>query len=109
MESETAQRLFERLRQLRKAFGLTQEKLAERAQLKYKHYQAIETGRKTDIRFSTLIKLAKAFTLEPWELLHPTASDGVVAEHQAKYGQTPGPAPGAKTGRPRKTPRSKAG
>ena len=43
---------------LREAHGLSQEAFAERAGLKYKHYQAIEAGRKNDIRFSTLAKLA---------------------------------------------------
>jgi transcriptional regulator with XRE-family HTH domain len=85
MESETARRLIKRIRQLRENSGLTQEKLAEQAGLEYKHYQAVEAGRKLDLRLSTLVKLAKGLGLEPWELLHPIAPEPTVAEPQAKY------------------------
>ena len=84
---ETAKRLVARLRELREALGLTQEAFAERAGLKYKHYQAVEAGRKRDIRFSTLQKLAKACGLEPWELLNFDSPPMVAAED-------PGPGPG---------------
>jgi transcriptional regulator with XRE-family HTH domain len=72
--NETVKRLLARVRELRQGRGLSQEAFAERAGLKYKHYQAIEAGRKTEIRFSTLQKLAKACGLEAWELLHFDAS-----------------------------------
>jgi transcriptional regulator with XRE-family HTH domain len=65
-----AQRLMERVKRLREKLGLTQEAFAERAGLKYKHYQSVEAGRKPNIQFSTLIKLAEACGLEPWELLN---------------------------------------
>lgn len=58
-----------RVRELREARGLSQEAFAERAGLKYKHYQSIEAGRKRDFRFSTLEKIAKACGMEAWELL----------------------------------------
>ncbi len=64
-----AKRLLARVRELRETLGLSQEAFAERAGLKYKHYQAMEAGRKRDIRLSTLEKLAKACELELWELL----------------------------------------
>ena len=64
------QRLMARVKGFREARGLSQESFAERAGLKYKHYQAVEAGRKDDFRFSTLIKLAKACESEPWELLN---------------------------------------
>lgn len=86
MESETARLLLERLRQLREKCGLTQEAFAERAGLQYKHYQAVEAGRKPDLRLSTLEKLAKALEVEPWELLHPTLPVPAVEEPPAKYG-----------------------
>ena len=70
MANEMAKRLLARVRELRETLGLSQEAFAERAGLKYKHYQAMEAGRKVDIRFSTLQKLAKACRLEPWELLN---------------------------------------
>ena len=85
MESETAKRLMVRVRQLREKRGLTQEAFAEQAGLTYKHYQAVEAGRKIDMRISTLEKLAKGLGLEPWELLLPEKSSPAAAEAQAKY------------------------
>jgi transcriptional regulator with XRE-family HTH domain len=67
--NDLAKRLLARVRELRKAKGLTQESFAEKAGLKYKYYQQVEAGRRVDIRFSTLQKLAKACDLELWELL----------------------------------------
>jgi transcriptional regulator with XRE-family HTH domain len=58
-----------RVRELRESRGLSQEAFAERAGLKYKHYQSIEAGRKRDFRFSTLEKIARACGMEAWELL----------------------------------------
>ena len=87
MESEAGQRLFELLRLLRAKRGLTQEQLAEKAGIKYKHYQSIESGRKPDVRLSTIVKLAKGLSLEPWELFHPAALDQAVAESPARYGR----------------------
>jgi transcriptional regulator with XRE-family HTH domain len=55
--------LAQRVRALRKKKGLTQEQAAERGELTYKHFQAIEEGFKTDVRLSTLRKLAKAFDI----------------------------------------------
>ncbi len=80
------QRLMARVRELRQALGLSQEAFAERAGLKYKHYQAIEAGRKSDIRFSTLEKLAKACGLKPWELLNFDAEPLALAEDAPKKG-----------------------
>jgi len=79
-------RLLARVKALREALALSQEAFAERAGLKYKHYQAIEAGRKSDIRFSTLEKLAKACGLDLSELLDFTTDPVVVAEHQVKAG-----------------------
>lgn len=84
MAHESAKRLVARLRELRKALGLTQEAFAERAGLKYKHYQAIEAGRKPDIRFSTIQKLAKACGLEAWEFLNFDSPPMLVAEDHSR-------------------------
>lgn len=84
MAHDSARRLTERLRQLREALGLSQEAFAERAGLKYKHYQAIEAGRKTDVRFSTLDKLARACGMEIWELLNVDVSPLALAEEPGK-------------------------
>ena len=63
--------LVRRLRELRKANGLTQERFAERAGMSYKYYQAVEAGRKAELRLSTLERLASAYDLEVWQLLRP--------------------------------------
>src|SRR4051812_30341700 len=81
-----AKRLLARVRGLREARGLSQEAFAEKAGLKYKHYQAIEAGRKSDIRFSTLEKLAKACGLEAWELLNFESDLPALAEDKAAGG-----------------------
>lgn len=78
-------RLIDRIRQLREQRGLTQEAFAEEAQISYKYYQAIEAGRKVDLRLSTLERLAHAHNLEAWELLLPQMSAQAVAEAPAKY------------------------
>lgn len=40
--------------------------------MSYKYYQAVEAGRKLELRFSTLERLAGAYGIELWELLAPT-------------------------------------
>ena len=71
METETVQRLLGRLKALRVESGLTQEEFAEKSGISYKYYQAVEAGRKKDLRLSTLDRLAAAHGLEPWQLLLP--------------------------------------
>ena len=71
MESPIPNRLLRRVRALREAMGLTQESFAERAGLSYKYYQAVERGRKADLRLSTIIKLAAGLGIEVWQLFGP--------------------------------------
>lgn len=71
MESPIPKRLLKRVRTLREAMGLTQERFAERAGLSYKYYQAVEGGRKADLRLSTIIKLASGLGIEVWQLFGP--------------------------------------
>ena len=71
MNGETVELLLKRLRELRVGKGLTQEEFAERSAISYKYYQAVEAGRKRDLRLSTLVRLAAAHDLEPWQLLAP--------------------------------------
>lgn len=71
MECRTVQRLLERLKALRVERGLTQEEFAEQAGLSYKYYQAVEAGRKQNLRISTLDRLAMGHGLEAWQLLLP--------------------------------------
>ena len=49
------------------------------------YVQAIEAGRKVDLRLSTLERLAHAHSLEVWELLLPQMPEQAVAEEPAKY------------------------
>ena len=72
MPSKTFANLLRRLRELREANGLTQEGFAELAGMSYKYYQAVEAGRKSELRFSTLERLSGAYGIELWELLAPT-------------------------------------
>ncbi len=71
MESHTVQILLKRLKALRVERGLTQEQFAEASGISYKYYQAVEAGRKQDLRLSTLVRLASAHGMEAWELLRP--------------------------------------
>ncbi len=71
MAAPTIKRLLPRLRQLRKAHNLTQEQFSELSGLSYKYYQAIEAGRKPDLRLSTLERLARAYGIEVHSLLAP--------------------------------------
>jgi transcriptional regulator with XRE-family HTH domain len=66
------EQLLSRLRQLREKHGLTQEAFAELSGMSYKYYQAVEGGRKPDLRLSTLERLARAYGLEVHQLLSPT-------------------------------------
>ncbi|MCF7761755.1 MAG: helix-turn-helix domain-containing protein, partial [Cephaloticoccus sp.] len=76
--------------------GLTQEILAERAGLTYKHYQQVEAGRKPDIRLTTLIKIAHALEVEPWQLLKFDLAPVILAEDAVQYGKQAGSAKGAR-------------
>ena len=64
-------RLLTRLKDLRKRHKLTQERFSELSGISYKYYQAIEGGRKKDLRLSTLERLAKAYGIDVYELLSP--------------------------------------
>ena len=71
VESKAITSLIQRLRDLREAHGLTQEAFAEMAGISYKYYQAVEAGRKRELRLSTLERLARAYGIDVWELLAP--------------------------------------
>jgi transcriptional regulator with XRE-family HTH domain len=72
----TLKRLLARLKQLRKAHGLSQEQFSEMAGISYKYYQQVEAGRKRELRLSTLERLAKAYGIQLWELLSPNEPNG---------------------------------
>ena len=72
MAKSTLKHLLARLRQLRRRNGLSQEAFAEAVGISYKYYQAVEAGRKRELRLSTLERLAQAYGLEVYQLLSPT-------------------------------------
>jgi transcriptional regulator with XRE-family HTH domain len=90
--NDTAKRLLTRVKELRKALGLSQEAFAERAGLKYKHYQALEAGRKNEFHFATFEKLAHACGLKPWELLNFDVEPSVLSEDAQSKAPQPTPA-----------------
>lgn len=62
-----------RLRELRKARGLTQAQLADTAGLRQGTISELETGTSQSIAFDTLDRLALALGVEPGELLERQA------------------------------------
>ena len=59
-----------RLRELRRKAGWTQEELAERADLAYRHVQRLESLKNPPpAKIDTLDSLAKAFRITPSKLL----------------------------------------
>ena len=58
-----------RIRKLREKKGLTQQKLAELADLDYKHIQRIESKNPTDVKLETIKKLAKGLKISISTLL----------------------------------------
>jgi len=58
-----------RLKELRKKNGLTQEKLAEIADISYKNIQYLESKNPTCPSLITLNKLAKALKIKPSKLI----------------------------------------
>jgi len=57
------------LKALREKHGLTQEELAQRANLEYKHIQRLESKRPCDVKLSTIHKLAQGLGTSPSKLL----------------------------------------
>ena len=71
VKTDSFAKLLARLKELRKLHRLTQETFSEKSGISYKYYQAIEGGRKPDLRLSTLERLAKAYRIELWQLFAP--------------------------------------
>lgn len=69
-----------RVKQIRLAQGLTQEKFAEHAGLDYKYYQHVEAGRRPNLGLETLLKLAKGCGLELRQLFDFDGPPMIVAE-----------------------------
>ena len=69
MSTVIKHRLALRVKELRKKYGYTQEKLAELADIDYKHIQLLEGKNPSNIKIDTLEKLAKAFKMSLSEFL----------------------------------------
>ncbi len=70
---------------------MTQEAFAERAGMSYKYYQAVEAGRKVELRFSTVERLAAAYGIEVWELLAPQTPEVRLTEVHKKKAKSKRP------------------
>jgi transcriptional regulator with XRE-family HTH domain len=68
METNIRLRLRERIRELRKKHGYTQEKLSELANIDYKYIQRIESKNPPALKVDTIERLAKALKVKPSEL-----------------------------------------
>jgi transcriptional regulator with XRE-family HTH domain len=89
-----------RVKQIRQAYGLTQEQFAERAGLDYKYYQHVEAGRRPNLGLETLLKLSKGCGLELRQLFDFDAPPLVIAEPKGnEFSATPRPA-GRKSSKP---------
>src|ERR1700722_8267390 len=62
-----------RLRVLRKQAGLTQEEFAEASGINYKVYQSLEAGRRWNLRYRTILKLAEIHHLSVSQFFALTA------------------------------------
>lgn len=60
--------------------GLTQQAVAEKAQLSYKYYQDLEAGRLPGLTLATIEKLAVMLGVDVWKLFHPD----IIPEAKAK-------------------------
>jgi len=68
-DREIVRKFSTKLRELREKNGLTQEKLAEIADISYKNVQYLESKDPTCPSLITIEKLAKAFKVSPSKLL----------------------------------------
>ena len=73
MGMDSVERVATRLRELRQRHGITQQELAEVADMSQNFLQQIEARRKKEIWLSTVERLAAAFCLELHEFLAPEA------------------------------------
>jgi transcriptional regulator with XRE-family HTH domain len=69
MENAIRLKLGRKIKELRKKYTYTQEKLSEIADIDYKYIQRIEGKRPPAVRIDTIEKLAKALKVKPFELL----------------------------------------
>jgi len=68
-DKSIALKLTVRIRNLRREYNYTQQKLSEMANIDYKHIQLLESKKPPYAKLDTLEKLAKAFNITCSELL----------------------------------------
>jgi len=68
-DKSIALKLAVRIRNLRREYNYTQQKLSEMANIDYKHIQLLESKKPPYAKLDTLEKLAKAFNITCSELL----------------------------------------
>ena len=69
-DKEVGRRFGRRLKELRRRGGLTQERLAELANISVKHIQRLESKEPCGVRLVTLFRIAKAFSITCSKLLN---------------------------------------
>lgn len=69
MDTKIRLKLAQRIKQLRKGLGLTQEKLSEASGIDYKYIQRIEGKTPPNIKLETIERLAKILKTTPSKLL----------------------------------------
>ena len=69
MDTKIRLKLAQRIKQLRKGLGLTQEKLSEVAGIDYKYLQRIEGKNPPNIKLETIERFAKTLKTTPSKLL----------------------------------------
>ena len=84
MKKTASKRFQERIRQLRKQHGLTQERVAEICGVGYKLYQLYELGIKQNPGLLTLEKIASGYGLDVSELLGPKFPKTGLVKSRAK-------------------------
>jgi len=70
VETNVRKKLAKRIKQLRKKRHFTQEDLAEKADLAYKHIQRLEGKNPNAVKIDTIEKLANAFGITISKLLN---------------------------------------
>lgn len=73
--SPSLKSLQENLRRLRRERGLTQESLAEKAGMTYRHVQQIEAGARPGLQVATIDRLAVALQVTAASLISPEAGE----------------------------------
>lgn len=66
---DTAYRIGQEIRRIRRSRDLSQDALAQRADLHMKHFGEIERGRKASVQLDTLLKIADALETPLWMIL----------------------------------------